>query len=128
MADGWIAITFFLTIGAVLITLGYFRLRARAELQQTVRAAVEHGRDLTPDLMAELAASLNPPNVELRRGLIAVAVGLAFLVLGVAFDDVDMGPGAIQLFSGISAFPFFIGVAYLILWRYNLSQRQGEDN
>ena len=91
----------------------YFRFRARAELQATVRQAIDKGHELTPELLERLGETRRTPETDLRRGVVsimaALAVGAFAFLVG---EDDALGP-----LLGIAAFPLFIGVAYLGLWR-----------
>ena len=108
-----IPITLFLAIAAIAIFALYYRFKARQELQTTIRAAIEHGRDLSQDAINQLMESLNPPNADLRKGIINVAIGIAFLIFAqLVGEEEAVGP-----MMGLSAFPFLIGVAYFILSR-----------
>ncbi|HEY0438273.1 MAG TPA: hypothetical protein VGC92_16650, partial [Phenylobacterium sp.] len=57
-----------------------------------------------------------PPSAsrDLRTGLIwlGVAVGLASMGLALSFEE----PDALYPLLGISAFPGFIGVAFIVMW------------
>ena len=48
---------------------------------------------------------------DLRRALIAIAVGAGFLALGFAIPEDE----ATQIFGGFASFPIFIGLAYLAM-------------
>ena len=105
----------FLTIFAIIGIVMFFRFRTRQELQLTVRAAIESGQNLSAEVLEELMASLDSARNDLRKGIIAVAVGLAFVFFSFAIGEEDAeGP-----LLAISAFPFFIGLAYLGLWFFN---------
>lgn len=116
MEGEWVPIVLFIVLGFLLGATAYFRFRARQELQITIRSTIETGRELTPEVMQHLIESLNPPNADLRRGAISIAIGLALVILGVFVDDVSQG-NALMPLLGVSAFPFLIGAAYLILWQ-----------
>ncbi|MEM7098215.1 MAG: DUF6249 domain-containing protein [Pseudomonadota bacterium] len=109
----FIPIVMFIVIGVSLGMFIYFRFRARQELQLTVRAALDSGQTVSSEIVAEITAALHPKKNDLRRGLVFVAIALAFVVFGFAVQVEE----AQQILSGLAAFPFFVGVAYLILWR-----------
>ena len=105
----------FLTIFAIIGTVMFFRFRTRQELQLTVRAAIESGQNLSAEVLEELTASLDSARNDLRKGIIAIAIGLAFVFFSFAVGQEDAeGP-----LLAIAAFPFFIGLAYLGLWFFN---------
>ncbi len=107
-----IPIVLFIVIGIVMVLFFYFRHRTRGEIQLTVRAAMEHGQQLTPEVLESLTDSLNSRNGDLRRGVISIAIGGAFFAFATLLGQED----AIGPLMAISAFPFLVGVAYLGLW------------
>ena len=108
----FIPIVFFLVIGFVLALRLYFRHRSEQAYLSTVRASIDRGDALTPELLAALA----PAPVErgdLRRGLLSVMAALATAAFGLLIGE----PDARMPLLGLACFPLFIGVAYLLLWR-----------
>jgi hypothetical protein len=63
------------------------------------------------------------PNHDLRRGVILLAVGLAFVAVGLAFYAglyfVGGASETFAVFASIGAFPALIGMAYIGLWYFN---------
>ncbi len=110
----WIPIVLFLVTGAVFVAFYLFRYKTSHDLQTTVRAAIEQGQQLTPEVLERLGRPRPGPHQDLRRGVVLVALGLAVAVLGLALNDDD----AIRPMLAIGAFPAIIGVAYLGLWRF----------
>ena len=107
-----IPIVMFLVFGLVIIGYFYFRHRTRQEIQATVRSAMEHGQQLTPEVLEGLSDSLNSRHGDLRRGVISMALGIAFfLFAGFLGQEEAVGP-----LRAVSTFPFLIGIAYLALW------------
>ena len=101
-------------IGLVLVAFFFFRHKSRAQLQQTVRDALEKGSELTPELIDRLAGPKGGPDRDLRRALIFIAVGIATAMFGFIVDD----PDALRAMAAISSFPILIGVAYLAMWKF----------
>jgi hypothetical protein len=114
MEIDWVPIIMFLTTGAVFILFFYFRFRTRRELQQTLRAAIDKGAELTPEVLDRLGEPTRPKNADLRRGLIALFVGIGFAVFAVVLGEEE----ATRPMLAVSAFPFLIGIAYLGLWKF----------
>ena len=116
MNEEWIPIAMFMSIALIFFIVLYFKHRSRAEMQQTVRLALEKGTELTPDIINRLGEPEPSKNRDLRAGLIwtALAVGLALC----GFAVPDPSGHALQGCLAGAAFPFAIGVAYLIMWRY----------
>ena len=115
MTEDLIPVVLFLSIASVFIGLFYFRFLARKELQKTLRAAIEQGNSLTPELLEQLADNRTSPDGDLRRGLFSIAIALALVLFGFAIGDEDMSLGLV----GVAGFPFLIGVVYLALWRFS---------
>jgi hypothetical protein len=114
---GGLAITFIvitLVVGSIFIFGFYYRYRARSDAQATIRAALDKGQALTPELLARLmdpvAARVDRRLVDLRRGVIATALGLGIGTIGVITAPMW------QHGIAIGAAPFFVGIAYLALW------------
>ncbi len=120
MNDEWIPIAMFMAIALIFFLVLYFKHRGSAEMQQTIRLALERGTELTPEIINRLGAPAEPSrNKDLRAGLIwmGLALGLALCGLAVATFSIEALYGCL---AG-AAFPFAIGLAYLVMWRYGAS-------
>lgn len=105
----------FVAIVLVCFLVLFFRFRGRQELQMTLRAAIDSGQTLSPEMLEKLSQAMQEPDKDLRRGAVAMAIGLALVVFAIAVGEDDAtGP-----LLGMSAFPFLIGAAYLLLWFIN---------
>ena len=103
-----IPIVMFMVIGAVVSLVLYLRYRTRRDLQETIRTAVDRGTELSPEVLNALSTSISQTN-DLRRGVIAIALGVGFFVFGQVVGE----PDAEQPMMAIATFPFLIGLAYL---------------
>ncbi len=106
------------TIAALAIVPVYFKSLERQRLQETLRAAIDKGQPLPPEVIEALTSDvkLRPkpsPQRDLRVGIIwvGVAVGIAALGIALSFDE----PDATYPLLGIAAFPGFIGVAFIVI-------------
>jgi Domain of unknown function (DUF6249) len=111
---------FLVPVVFLLSIAGFFSLRLRYRhlyrlaAQETIRGAIERGQPLTPELVAQLTG-LDPSNGDLRRGVISIAIAIAIGAFAFAVGEDDaLGP-----LTGIAAFPFLIGIAYLGLHRFS---------
>lgn len=104
----------FICLSIVFALYFMFRYRSRAEMQKTVRAALDKGHELTPELIDRLGQPRRPPHSDLRRALIWIAVGIALVAFGFILGEED----AERPFAAIAAFPIAIGIAYLIMSRF----------
>ena len=112
----WVPIVMFAGLTVIISLFFWFRFRARKEMQQTIRTAIDKGQELTPELVESLGSShKREENKDLRLGLIWLAVGAGFALFGVAMGQIE--DEMLPIMTGVSALPFMIGVAYLIIWR-----------
>jgi len=112
--ENWIPIVMFVGMTIVLCTIAWLRYKTKDGLQQTFRAALDKGQDLTPEIIDRLGHPKPAKDKDLRLGVIWVAVAVGFTAFGLGIPDED---DVARIFMGISAFPFAIGVAYLILYK-----------
>lgn len=114
--DVFIPIVMFISLAIVFSLWFYFRYKARLETQHTYRLALEKGSELSPEFIKQLSEPEPSKDRDLRRGLIwlALAVGLALCGLAVPDPTGD----ALQGCLAGAAFPFAIGLAFLIMYWY----------
>ena len=113
------SIMFFAMIAAIVIVPRWLRAREREALQATLRAAIEKGQPLPPEMIEAIsrdAQSAPSSDRDLRRGVVLLCIAGAFVALAYAGaywseDDND----AFGWMLGIAAFPGFIGLASLIM-------------
>lgn len=115
-----------IVIGPIWIR-SYFTARDRAAMQVTLRAAIEKGQPMPPELIAALQTNDGPvyrgAESDLRRGLVLLFTGLGLGVLGYGLwfglaSVAGNGPADIVggVVAGAGGIPGLIGVAYLILY------------
>ena len=109
-----IPIAMFLGITVVFCFLFWFRYRARSEMQQTIRMALDKGHELTPEIIDRLGHPKASKDKDLRLGTIWLAVSIALVAFGFGIPEQEEADIA-RIFMGIAAFPFAMGVAYMIL-------------
>lgn len=107
---------FFAMIAAIMIVPRYLKSQERQKLQETLRASIEKGADLPPEVVQALTSDAKPPSTpyrDLRTGVVwlAVAIGFAAFGFAVSFEE----PDALYPMLGLAAFPGFIGLALIIL-------------
>jgi hypothetical protein len=118
--DAFVPIFLFLAVGIVIIARFYFAHRARQEAHTTVRAALDRGVPLTTDLLERLGDTPPPAGADLRRGVIAIGLGLGLAAFG-AVVGADEGTERPMLAIGLV--PILLGIAYLLLWRLGNGKR-----
>ncbi len=83
-------------------------------MQQTIRLALDKGQELSPELVDRLGHPKPTKNKDMRLGVMWLAVAGALAIFGQVVPDEN----ANTIFWGIAAFPLFIGLAYMIIWRF----------
>lgn len=108
----------FAMIAALVIVPRYFKSQERMRLSETLRAAIEKGQPLPPEVIEALASDTKPvrqPSAfrDLRTGLIWLGVAAGFVGLGLAsnYSQPDWGLPMV----GVAAFPGFIGLAFVAI-------------
>ena len=115
MSEELIPITMFLGMTIIFCALFWFRYKSRVEMQQTFRAALDKGQELTPEIIDRLGHPKASKDRDLRYGIIWMALAVALIAFGFGIPDED---DVARIFAGIAAFPFAFGVAYLILHKF----------
>ena len=80
--DILIPISLFAMIAAIVIGPRYFKSLERQKMADTLRAAIERGQPLPPEVINLLTADAKPkasPQRDLRRGVILVAAALGLV-------------------------------------------------
>ena len=118
-----VPIAFFGSIAGIVWLVSHYNFKKRLTLHETVRHAVDKGQDLTGEAMEKLALITDPVRADLRRGVLFMAVGIAFGPMGLM---VGMEEGeAVKPMIGVASFPVFIGLAYLGLWAAGRREQRG---
>ncbi len=111
----FIPISMFVFLGIVLGMAIVYRNRIKESQQKTIRSAIDKGHELTPELIKQIGAPPEPPkDRDLRRALLAIAIGAALFIFGYVIPD--GGDEAAKVMAGLAMFPFFIGLAYLAMY------------
>lgn len=111
MAEELIPIVMFISLAAVFIFLFWFRYKSRVEMQATFRQALEKGQELTPEVIDRLGHPKPSKDKDFRYSIIWLSLAVGLVLIGFAVPEEDVLRGTL---AG-AAFPFCIGVAYMIL-------------
>jgi hypothetical protein len=112
--DGIIVpVVLFLAIAITYCAKYFFTHRTRQEMQATVRVALERGTPLTAELLERLGEPAPAKRNDLRRGVIAVGLGLGLGAFGFMLGE----PDAVRPMLAVGLVPLLLGLAYLVLWR-----------
>ncbi len=123
MHETLVPIAMFLFLAAIIIVPRFLKSREREALQATLRTAIEKGQALPPEVIDAITRDTKPaPSAarDLRTGIIwvGVALGLAAFAYAMGYTDTDASEAFWPLL-GISAFPGFIGLAFLVMAALN---------
>lgn len=117
----WVPITMFVGLTVIVSLFFWFRYRARGELQQTIRTAIDRGQELSPEIIDRLGSPPAPKDRDFRLALLWLAIAGGLTLCGWAVPD-PSGYAFQGCLAG-AAFPFAIGIAFLILWRFGEHDR-----
>jgi hypothetical protein len=113
----WIPLSMFIGLSVVLSLWVWFRYRAKRDLQETIRTAIEKGEGLSPELIENLVNPPVSPQRDLRRGVISVVVAIAIALFALFLNEGDaFGP-----LMGVAMFPLSIGAGFLLMHRFGRS-------
>jgi hypothetical protein len=110
----------FIMVAALVLVPRHYRSIERQKMAETLRVAIEKGQTLPPEVVDAMAKDVKlPPSSgrDLRTGIIwlGVALGLACFGIAIGFEE----PDATFPMVAISAFPGFIGLAFILLGLMN---------
>jgi hypothetical protein len=106
----------FMGITVILCSLFWFRFKARSEMQQTLRSALDKGQELTPDIIDRLGHPKAGKYQDLRLGVIWLSLAVALALCG--FFVPDPSGNALKGCLAGAAFPLALGIGYLVLYRF----------
>ena len=120
----------FIMVATIIVVPAWLRSRERREMQETVRAAIEKGQALPPELIEALTKEVKGPKVssaqrDIRIGVILLSVGAGLALLGVALQSIAQE--AFYALVGSGAIPAMVGLAFIILSFFNPNKRPPQD-
>lgn len=111
----------FLMVVAIVVIPSWLKSRERREMQATLRAAIEKGQTLPPEVIEAISKdNAKPPATaarDLRTGVILLAVAVGIAIFGYAVNTVDVR--SFYPIAGIAAIPGMIGLAFIVLSFFN---------
>ena len=114
MTGEWIGFAAVVGPALLLGVFFWFRFRARRDMQDTIRKALDKGHELTPELIDRLGHPKDPKDKDMRLAVIWLAIAVGLVLIGVAVPEPEAFRGTL---AG-AAFPFTIGMAYLFLHKF----------
>lgn len=117
MEETLVPLAFFgFLIGAIWL-FSHYNYKKRFTAHETLRKAVDQGQPVSPELIEKMTNLSDPVKSDLRRGVLFIAFGVAFIVLAAVIGSHEKEPIAPMI--GIASFPIIMGLAYLGLWRFS---------
>jgi hypothetical protein len=107
-------------IASIVIFPFLFKSRERRELHATLRAAIDKGQPIPPEVIEAMTKSVKLPPTrlrDLRTGVIWLAIGIG-VALATYFGDFIHGDRDFDGI-GIACIPAVIGVAFIVLSFFN---------
>lgn len=117
MEEIFVPIFIFAAIVAIVWLFSHYNYKKRLTAHETLRLAVEKGQEVSPELVERMSYLNDPVKSDLRRGVLLIAFGVAFMILGAIMPHDE--PEAMRGILGVSSFPVVLGLAYLGLWRFS---------
>ncbi len=121
-----IILIIFGSIAGVIIAPRYFKSIERQKMAETLRVAIEKGQPLPSEVIDAMSSNVRSPPMapspqrDLRSGIIWTGIGVGFAALGISVSFNE--PDALFPMLGMSAFPLFIGLAFIALGILNRSK------
>ena len=118
------------SLTAIIVGPSYLKTRERRDMQKTVRAAIDKGQPLPPEVIDALSkeAARNIPSRtrDIRRGIIWLAVGVGLAAFGfigeMGWSNDSWGDGPAHIGNGLfglACIPTTIGLAFIVLSFFN---------
>lgn len=117
MEDTLVPIFLFGALVLIMWVFSHYNYKKRLTAHETLRLAVEKGQQVSPELVERMSYLNDPVKSDLRRGILLIAFGIAFIILGLLMPTDE--PEAVRGVVAISSFPVVLGLAYLGLWRFS---------
>lgn len=114
--DVAVPLVMFASLTVILCLFFWFRYRNRFDMQETIRLALDKGHELSPEIIDRLGHPKASPDRDLRLAIIWLGLAVGLVLCGYAVPE-PTGNAFRGCLAG-AAFPFAIGVAYLIIWRF----------
>ena len=116
MEDVLVPIVLFSVLPVCIWLVSLFNYKKRLTAHETVRHAIDSGQTISPELIEKMSLLVDPIRADLRRGVLFIAFGCAFPVLGTVVGQQE--GEAVMPMIGVASFPVFLGLAYLGLWKF----------
>ena len=105
-----VPVSLFAAIVLIIWSVMHFSFKRRAESFQTLRLAIEKGQVISPEAMQAMARMMSPL-ADLRRGILFIAIALAFGTFAGIIGSEEHE--ALKPMLGVAVFPLFLGLAFI---------------
>lgn len=121
-----VPISLFAALAAIFILPAYFKSKERERMQETIRAAIEKGQPLPPEVIQAVTSGgkfLSTRTQDFRKAAIWLAVAGALATIGFivnwyhGMDDETVAPFAFAVIPG------FVGIVYLVFGLLNKDRK-----
>ncbi len=99
----------FSSLAIILVSAFHYGYKKRQAIHDTIRVSIEKTGTVDGHLVESILRDNVGANTDLRKGIILICVGLAFIILGNMIDEAE----AIGPMIGVASFPGLIGLAYV---------------
>ncbi len=99
----------FISIAAVFVAAYFFQHRNRRVVYDAIKVAIEKTGQVDAALVEAIIRDKVGPNADLRKGIVLIAISMAFIILGYTIDEAE----AIGPMIGVASFPGLVGLAYV---------------
>ena len=86
----------------------YQSFRKENDRQNTVRAAIDKGQELTPTMVEALVPPKKTKMTAMHIGMPFVGIGLGFILFGIGINQSELSWGGV--------FPLFFGLGFIVSW------------
>jgi len=126
MEEVLVPLIVFGTMPVMIWIIAAAKQKKNAELQKTVREAINQGKDLTPEVIRALGVKPRNPFGDLRWGVILIAGAFGFMGLGLGIQAIEPDENVFPIMAGVASFPGLIGLA-LIGLHFMLNGKYDQD-
>jgi energy-converting hydrogenase Eha subunit C len=121
MSDYWIPITICISISLIAITRLWLEYKNKAEIQTTIRKALDNGEHLSIEVLDKIGVVNHSHTIDLRRAITLLALGIAVIAAGSLLNILNVA-------FAIAAFPITLAIAFLLLWKINQNEEKARNH
>ena len=108
--DVFVPFVVFGSLAVIVVSAFYFSYKKRTVVYDAIKVAIEKTGTVDAALVEAIIRDNVGPYADLRKGVILIAVALAFMILGVLVDEQE----AVRPMIGVASFPGLVGLSYVL--------------